>query len=268
MMPNLFQTPNEDINMFKTLYQDSRYVPDALKIYPTLVLQNTPLFDLWQRKEYVPYNSDEVIEVIARIKEITPSSVRIQRVQRDIPAYLITDGVRYGNLRELAEERLHKRGAACSCIRCREVGHQTNKGNLSWTEKEKEFKIHTFNAGHGIEHFISYETVDSKTLFAFLRLREPSSLAYHPEIIEEPTTLIRELHVYGRLVSLGKAPDAYDWQHRGIGEEMIKIAEEKSIERGFHKILVTSGLGVKNYYAKFGFTHKGPYMGKKLGTKR
>ena len=51
MMPNLFQTPDEDIEIFKTLYQDSRYVPDALKIYPTLVLPNTPLFDLWQKKE-------------------------------------------------------------------------------------------------------------------------------------------------------------------------------------------------------------------------
>ena len=264
MMPNLFQTGEEDIAMFRTLYQDVRYIPDALKIYPTLVLPNTPLFDMWKRKEYIPYDSDEVVEVISQIKEMTPPFVRIQRVQRDIPAYLITDGVRYGNLRELAEERLHKRGAYCSCIRCREVGHQTNKNNLSWMDKDKGFKVNSYDASQGIEHFISYETTDSKTLFGFLRLREPSTLAYRPEIIGEPTTLIRELHVYGRLVSLGKTPKEAEWQHRGIGEKLIGMAEEISIERGFHKILVTSGLGVKDYYKKFGLTPEGPYMGKRL----
>ena len=268
MMPNLFQTPEEDIEMFKTLYQDSRYIPDALKIYPTLVLPNTPLFDLWQRKEYVPYDSNKVVEVLSQVKEITPPFVRIQRVQRDIPAYLITDGVRSGNLRELAEELLHKRDAVCSCIRCREVGHQTNKDDLSWVDKVKEFKVKTYEASQGIEHFISYETTDSKTLFGFLRLREPSSLAYRPEIIKEPTTLIRELHVYGRLVSLGKTPHHFEWQHRGVGENMIKMAEDLSIERGFHKILVTSGLGVKDYYHKFGYNPDGPYMGKILQNKK
>ncbi len=266
MMPNLFQTPEEDVTMFKDLYSDPNYAPDAIKIYPTLVLPNTKLFDLWQKNEYIPYSSDQVVDVISKIKEITPPFVRIQRVQRDIPAYLITDGVRYGNLREMAEELLHKRGKTCSCIRCREVGHQAIRNDNSWERKNKLFKVHTYNASQGIEHFISYETDDSKTLFGFLRLREPSSSAFRKEVISQPTTIIRELHVYGRMVNLGETPQEFEWQHRGFGQKMIQMAEEISVERGYEKILVTSGLGVKDYYRKLGFIRDGPFMGKKLSN--
>lgn len=264
MMPNLFQTPDEDISMFERLYTDPKYTPDAIKIYPTLVLPNTRLFDLWKNGDYLPYGVDNVVKTIATIKAITPPFVRIQRIQRDIPAYLIVDGVRSGNLRELAREILTKRSEKCSCIRCREVGHQTNLGDNSWIDKEKKYHYDEYPASNGIEHFISFETFDKITLFGFLRLREPSSYAFRPETQDQQSTIIRELHVYGKLVGIGKLPRELEWQHRGIGKKLISIAEELSIERGFKKILVTSGLGVKDYYRKFGFKNDGVYMGKRL----
>ena len=264
MMPNLFQSPKEDVEMFSKLYTDPKYIPDTVKIYPTLVIPNTELFKMWQNNEYTPYSSDHVVETISKIKEITPPFIRIQRVQRDIPAYLITDGVRHGNLREMAEKLLHKREGTCDCIRCREVGHQTIRNDHSWEKKDKHFKVHSYNASQGTEHFISYETEDSKTLFGFLRLREPSPSVFRPELLDQPTSIIRELHVYGKLVKLGGVPKEFEWQHRGFGQKMIQIAEEISIDRGFEKILVTSGLGVKDYYRKFGFAQDGPYMGKTL----
>lgn len=264
MMPNLFQNPKDDISMFKELYSDPKYVPDAVKIYPTLVLPNTPLFNMWKKKEYVPYDSDKVVEVIASIKSITPHFTRIQRVQRDIPAYLIVDGVRYGNLRELAQKKLKEWRKKCHCIRCREVGHQTNQNDLSWIDKEKEYFFFEYPASEGKEHFISYETSDRQTLFGFLRLREPSSHAFMKEALDPPATLIRELHVYGKVVGIGKFPRDLDWQHRGIGQRMISFAEEISIDKGYQKILVTSGLGVRDYYRKLGFHQDGPYLSKML----
>jgi elongator complex protein 3 len=264
MMPNLFQSPENDISMFKKLYTDPRYIPDAIKIYPTLVLPNTRLFDLWKTGAYVPYNTEDVLKVIASIKAMTPSFIRIQRIQRDIPAYLIIDGVRSGNLREQARKILIERGERCSCIRCREVGHQTNLGITSWIEKEKNYNTAEYPASDGLEHFISYETDDKETLFGFLRLREPSSYTFRPETLDPAATIIRELHVYGKLVGIGKIPKELEWQHRGIGQKLISIAEELSIERGFKKIIVTSGLGVRDYYHKLGFERTGLYMGKRL----
>ncbi|MFX0014286.1 MAG: tRNA uridine(34) 5-carboxymethylaminomethyl modification radical SAM/GNAT enzyme Elp3 [Promethearchaeota archaeon] len=264
MMPNLFQSPEEDIKMFEVLYSDPKYVPDAVKIYPTLVLPNTKLFELWKKEVYKPYDSQRVIDVVASIKAITPPYVRIQRVQRDIPAYLILDGVQSGNLRELAREELTRRGSKCSCIRCREVGHQTNLGNKSWINKEKKFSILEYPASNGIEYFISFETDDNETLFGFLRLREPSSASFRPELNSTPSTIIRELHVYGKLVGIGKLPKNLEWQHRGIGQKMIALAEETSKAKGYKKMLVTSGLGVRDYYRKLGFHQEGPFMAKSL----
>ncbi len=264
MMPNLFQTPEEDIHMFKTLYNDPRFSPDAVKIYPTLVLSGTRLFDMWKEGIYTPYSAGKVIEVITEIKAMTPPHVRIQRVQRDIPAYLILDGVHNGNLRELARERLNQLKKRCSCIRCREVGHQTNSGDISWIDKDKQYHISRYLASNGVEHFISFETDDKNTLFGFLRLREPSFHVFRPELVDSSATIIRELHVYGKLVGIGKPPKKFDWQHRGIGKQLISIAEEISIERGYKNILVTSGLGVKDYYRKFGFENVGVFMGKRL----
>ncbi len=264
MMPNLFQSPEEDIEMFSLLYSDPNYLPDALKIYPTLVLPNTKLFDLWKKQEYTPYGSEDVVKVIAEIKKITPPFIRIQRVQRDIPAYLIVDGVKSGNLRELARERLEKNNEKCSCIRCREVGHQSNLGNQSWKGKEKKFHHIQYEASQGTEHFISYETFDKETLFGFIRLREPSISSFRPELITPPATIIRELHVYGQLVEIGKSPKDLEWQHRGLGQNLVKYAEEITRDKGFKKIAVTSGIGVRDYYRKLGFEKEGVFMTKNL----
>jgi elongator complex protein 3 len=40
-------------------------------------------------------------------------------------------------------------------------------------------------------------------------------------------------------------------------EEAERIARE---EHGSNKIAVISGIGVRNYYAKFGYKLEGPYM--------
>jgi len=137
-------------------------------------------------------------------------------------------------------------------------------GHTLWLEKEKIYTVHEYPASKGLEHFIAYETEDQKTLFGFLRLREPSDNAFRPEILNPSATIIRELHVYGKLVGLGKFPRTLEWQHRGIGKQLISMAEEKSVERGFKKMAVTSALGVKEYYRKFGFEEDGPYMSKTL----
>ncbi|MFH1443605.1 MAG: elongator complex protein 3 [Candidatus Micrarchaeota archaeon] len=68
MMPGLFATPEEDIAYFKKLFSDPSFQPDMLKIYPTLVMPNTELYEMWKKGEYVPYTSEEAAAVIAESK--------------------------------------------------------------------------------------------------------------------------------------------------------------------------------------------------------
>ena len=86
MMPGLpGSTPERDLEGFRTIFEDSRFKPDMLKIYPTLVVKGTRLYDWWKRGEYTPLTTEDAAELVSKVMEITPPWARIMRVQRDIP---------------------------------------------------------------------------------------------------------------------------------------------------------------------------------------
>lgn len=49
LMPGLYQSTTEkDIDTFRLGFQDPAFCPDEIKFYPTAVIPNTPLFDLYK----------------------------------------------------------------------------------------------------------------------------------------------------------------------------------------------------------------------------
>jgi len=249
-----------DLRGFKKLFTDPRFMPDYLKIYPTLVTEGTRLYDMWERGEYKAHDLEETIDLIADIKSILPKWVRLQRIQRDIPAQQIFCGVTKSNIRQLAEERLHERGGRCRCIRCREVGHNILKGTEPNVDNI-ELTVETYDSCGGVEHFISFEDVGQDILIGFLRLRFPGA-PHRSEL--EGAALVRELHVYGSMVPVGEGAKGMDWQHRGYGAELLVYAEELARENGYRKLSIISGMGVREYYRKLGYAHDGVYMSKKI----
>ncbi len=264
MMPGLPGSSLErDLEAFKRIFADPLFKPDMLKIYPCLVIEGTKLYQWWKEGNYKPYTTDEAASLVAEIKKIVPEWIRIMRVQRDIPAYLITDGVKRSNLRELALDRLKEQGMRCRCIRCREAGHRWLKDGVKPDPENVQIRTTAYEASEGTELFISAEDLANDVLVGYVRLRLPSEKAYRPEISGANAVLIRELRVLGPLVPVGKhLRDAY--QHKGLGALLLEKAEESSIERGAEKMLVTSALGTKRYYRRFGYTYDGPYMSKML----
>ncbi len=254
----------KDLEMFKTVFSDERFKPDCIKIYPTLVLEGTKLYDLWKKGEYKPYSDEEAIRLIVEVKKILPRWVRIQRVQRDIPANLIVAGVRKSNLRELALKKLEEEGLKCPCIRCREVGHVKLKKGLVPNPENIKLKIEKYKASEGEEIFLSYEDVKQDILVGLLRLRYPSEKVFRPEIGETRSMVVRVLHVYGPVVPVG-IKDEDGWQHQGYGCLLLKEAEKIALEEyDAKKILILSALGVKRYYAKHGYRKDRLYVSKWL----
>ena len=97
-----------------------------------------------------------------------------------------------------------------------------------------------------------------------MRLRIPSTKAFRPEITTSPSAIVRELHVYGQLVPVGKH-SAKAWQHKGFGTTLLTEAEcVARDEFGLKKILVISALGTKRYYMRFGYERDGVYVSKSL----
>ncbi|MCC6042235.1 MAG: tRNA uridine(34) 5-carboxymethylaminomethyl modification radical SAM/GNAT enzyme Elp3 [Candidatus Verstraetearchaeota archaeon] len=254
--------PERDLEMFKIAFDDPRFKPDDIKIYPTLVLKGTKLYDMWLRGEYRPYSSEEAAELVAEIKKLVPRWVRIQRVQRDIPANAIVDGVKRGDLRCLALKKLESQGLRCNCIRCREVGHVALKRGVRPDPESIRLRVERYEASEGIEVFITCEDVANDILIGLLRLRVPSDRAFRPEVVEKPSAIVRVLHVYGDVVPVGER-DENAWQHRGYGSMLLREAERIAREEyDARKVLVLSALGVKEYYAKQGYKKDGVYMSK------
>ena len=258
---------------FRRLFAEPEWRPDYLKIYPTLVVEGTRVYDMWRSDDFEPMASDEAADLIAEVLDLLPPWVRLQRVQRDIPANLISGGVQKSNLRELAEERAHERGIESRDIRAREVGlNDADADPERFAERVQEYV-----AGGGVEQFLSVVDPTEDLLVGFCRLRYPSYSHAAPDAPEsagrtepprrelEDAALVRELHVYGTEAGIGEDAAADGWQHQGIGRRLMARAEERARRAGFGKLAVTSGIGVRQYYReKLGYRQDGPYVTKRL----
>lgn len=259
MMPGLFSDFDEDLGIFKEIFENPDFRPDTIKIYPTLVIEGTELYDMWKRGEYTPYSDEEAVKLIMEIKKLMPEWVRTMRVQRDIPAQFIKAGVRKGDIGELAFKRLKEEGSACRCIRCRDVGHKVYRDGITVDNDSVEFDTIRYDASGGVENFLKIEDKKNDALIAYLRLRFPSHLAHRSEV--KDAAVIREVRVMGPAVPIGGRAIGAE-QHHGWGEFLLKKAEEISKQNGYNKILITSAMGSREYYRKFGYERVGPYMGK------
>ncbi|KAI3630879.1 hypothetical protein MIR68_003810 [Amoeboaphelidium protococcarum] len=264
MMPDLPNVGAErDIEQFKEFFENPMFRADGLKIYPTLVIRGTGLYELWKTGRYQNYPPNDLVDLIAKIFALIPPWTRVYRVQRDIPMPLVSNGVEYGNLRELALQRMKDFGTTCRDVRTREVGIQDIHNKIKPDQVELVRRDYTANGGW--ETFLAYEDPLQDILIGLLRLRKCNpTTTFRPELKGQVTSIVRELHVYGSTVPV-HSRDPKKFQHQGYGtmlmEEAERIARE---EHGSTKLAVIAGVGTRNYYRKLGYELDGPYMTKML----
>jgi elongator complex protein 3 len=156
-------------------------------------------------------------------------------------------------------------GLRCRCIRCREAGLQ--RRYLS--DQEITMNRIDYSASNGLEVFLSFESVDKLTVLGFLRLRKV--MGYCRKELKEYdddtccAAIVRELHVYGQMLNVGKTGDKESSQHKGYGLQLMQEAERITKEEfGIQKLSVISAVGTREYYKKLGYTKNGPYVCKIL----
>lgn len=243
VMPGLpGSTFKSDADMFKTLFTDERFKPDMLKIYPCLIIQGTKLYDLWKAGKYKAIDEEYMLRLLKRVYKLCPKWVRIMRIQRDIPARFIKAGPLKSNLREIVMKDI----PFSDEIRFREAGQvYLRKGELP---DKIEILIEKYKASGGAEYFISAEDVEKDILLGFCRLRIINKKAF-----------VRELHVYGESLPIGKEGKM---QHAGWGRKLLGAAEV--LAKNCKELKVISGVGVREYYKKLGYKLKDYYMCKKF----
>jgi len=264
MMPGLpYSDENKDIESFQTIFENPQFKPDMLKIYPTLTIKGTKLYDLWTKGDYEPLSTEKASKLIAKIKSFIPEWIRIQRIQRDVPSNHIHGGVDKSNLRQYIADEMIKQNLECRCIRCREIGHKSLKGNIEINEDVIGLSTTYYEASGGEEVFISLVEEDLDALIGYLRLRDIRA-SHRPELNKNPCMIIRELKVVGRELSIGER-ESKAFQHKGYGRELLEEAERICIEE-YDKpsLFVLSGVGVKEYYRSLGFIDKGVYLSKTI----
>ncbi|KAK7133684.1 hypothetical protein R3I94_015523 [Phoxinus phoxinus] len=262
MMPDLPNVGMErDVEQFIEFFENPAFRPDGLKLYPTLVIRGTGLYELWKTGRYKSYSPSALVDLVARILALVPPWTRVYRVQRDIPMPLVSSGVEHGNLRELALARMKDMGTECRDVRTREVGIQEIHHKVRPYQVELIRRDYVANGGW--ETFLSYEDPEQDILIGLLRLRRCSPQSFRPEL-KGGVSIVRELHVYGSVVPVSSR-DPSKFQHQGFGmmlmEEAERIARD---EHGSGKLAVISGVGTRNYYRKMGYELEGPYMVKPL----
>ena len=82
-MPNVGW--ERDVESFLEFFENPAFRSDGLKVYPTLVIRGTGLYELWKKGLYRNYEPHRLVDLVARVLALIPPWVRIYRIQRDIP---------------------------------------------------------------------------------------------------------------------------------------------------------------------------------------
>ncbi len=260
-------TLKDDLDSFKLLFDDTRFRPDMIKIYPCVVLPNSELYEWFKRGDFKPLEGHDLRELLIQMQSQIPYYCRVSRLIRDFPTQDIAEGNKQSNLRESLESEMKRRGIFCKCLRCREVGHVPGDHGQ---DKTRLFEERYENAG-GTEVFLSVENEDRTAVFGFCRLRLPDTPPlilrggweelYDQFPILKSSAQIRELHTYGTALNLNRQ-DSTASQHKGYGRKLMARAEQIAKSEGYKKMIVISGIGVREYYKSLGYDLNDTYMAK------
>ena len=289
----------KDIEMFDELIENPDLQSDDWKVYPCAVVKSasddliikSEINEWYENGSYVPYsetNIEDLIDLCIGFKRRINPWVRIERLVRDIPTKSIEAGYsKVVNLRQIIHDRIP---GVCKCIRCMEIKDRADRIG------EAKLVVRRYMASQGIEYHISYELekqywsvpyilfciwyfinkIVGRTvyyqgnrelysgLFGFLRLRIDPNPGLG--LVTELTGcgLIREVHVYGMSISVGNT-NTISSQHKGVGQQLMNVAEDIIKTHGLKKAAVIAGIGAREYYKnKCGYELDKYYMVKNL----
>ncbi len=247
-MANLYGSSVEDDKKdYDKLFNDENFRPDELKVYPCSLLSSAELMQYYQDGRWQPYSYEELLEVLSYAMTNTPEYCRLTRVVRDIPSTNIVEGNKKTNFRQIAQQHLDKIGGQMLDIRAREIRHQ------KFAEEAVRLIEVIYQTSVGEERFLQFVVpqIDGPDkIVAFLRLSLPKEKSFIKEL--EDSAVIREIHVYGQAVKIGKKGKKRP-QHLGFGTRLIQKAKGIAIKEGYEKLAVISGIGTREYYRKKGF---------------
>jgi elongator complex protein 3 len=263
-MANLYgSTPAMDREDFKKLFDDPRFRPDELKIYPCSLISTAALMRYYKKGLWSPYTEEELLELSVFMLAYTPEYCRISRMIRDIPSQDIVAGNKKTNFRQIAMKQVDKEAILLKEIRSREIR------NEKFDIKNVKFRASKYETTVSQEQFLQFVVPVEKNgreeerILAFLRLSLPKKEVKQPLLKILPdlqaAAFIREVHVYGRALDIGQE-SGEQAQHFGFGKRLIIEAKKRAKQVQYKKLAVISAIGTREYYRKRGFRDSDLYQ--------
>jgi elongator complex protein 3 len=213
-----------------------------------VVTKNSELTKVWEEWKFEPYDDKTLIDLTATLESLIPEYVRLNRTYRDIPSSEILAWSHLANLRQIVEDKLKNEWIKLVDIRHREIKFGKND------PKKAVFHDYKYDASGGIEHFLTMEDLEDRTIFSLLRLRL---------IPDKNIAFVRELHTFWDQLSIWEKWDGTG-QHLGFGKKLLLEAENIAKKAAFNKISVIAWVWVREYYKKRDYNLEWEYMVKEI----
>lgn len=154
IMPGL---PGDNFEIdIETTKKSIEMKPDICRIYPSLVIKDTPMEDMYNRGDYIPYSLDEAVYISGEmLKLYTDAKIKVIRIGLQ-PTDTITtgkdivDGPFHPAFRELVECHLICETLGKKCPREKDIIIEINEKDISklYANKKQYFKEFLLNR-HG-----------------------------------------------------------------------------------------------------------------------
>ena len=235
--------------MLKEITENADLQPDFLKIYPLTLVKNKDsqkkMWQLYDEGHWKPYTQDQLLSLIYDLKIGIPEYIKIQRIQRqfDNEDYIYEDF----EIRNVLADILNRKGKECNCLRCQEM--KTFKSNIK-ISSELEYVLNIININNGEYFYFSVKTKSQpKLLLGYLKLN----------ILDR--AIIREIKVIGKSSRIGTNGQI---QGHGVGEFLLREAENFVMNKGFRDLLINASPGVRKFFEKLGYSEFNNFMKKQF----
>lgn len=234
----------KDKRDYRRLFRQLAFRPDEIKVYPCSLIASAELMRYYKKGLWRPYSHEQLLDITTFTLTHTPRYARITRMIRDIPAQDIVVGNTKSNFRQIAQAQASKQALPMQDIRAREIRGE------AFELAQVRLRSTRYQTQASREVFLEFVFGDKILAFLRLSLPHPDLAPLWPELAG--AAMIREIHVYGRSLSLG-VNQAEAAQHFGFGRQLIERAAQLAQRAGYQKLAVISAIGTKEYYRKRGF---------------
>lgn len=232
---------NEDGYILSDKLWQDEFGPDALKIYPCILLKKNAahqkrLYELYLKGLWRPMGVKEYISLLNECYRYIPKYVHINRIQRIIPQEQIEAGPADEINRQIFS-------STSKCLWQRSVA----QNNIDLEGDFRNYKVIDYPQGGNRYCF--------EAVFA-----DDIVLGYGRLDIFPRKALIRDIRVLGNMLPVGmKNNFKRGCQHIGIGTSIINAMEYKAKKENVKHIYVKPSFGSMVWFAKFGYCNIGNY---------